>query len=119
MAWPSARRAYELLHGVKIQFDNAWTQQGSGHDRQKRHAEDIFEEEKLVHHPQAFGDLPDIDVDLLPLDGNGVQDISTRMMAHMLGLDAPGLGPSASYFPTYEWWSGGYSPNPEQLQMLR
>lgn len=33
----------------------------------------------------------------------GVQDISTRMMAQMLGLDIPTIDPSASYHPGYEW----------------
>lgn len=30
--------------------------------------------------------------------------MSTRIMAHMLGLDIPGVEPSASYLPGYEWW---------------
>lgn len=34
----------------------------------------------------------------------GVQDLNTRLMAHMLGLDIPGIEPSTSYYPGYEWW---------------
>jgi hypothetical protein len=34
----------------------------------------------------------------------GVQDISTRLMAHMLGLEIPVVEPSTSYYPGYEWW---------------
>jgi len=110
MAWPSAGRAYELLHGVKIRFDNAWTQHDVRHHRPKRLAEDVFDEgDQSVQQPQAFGDSPNINVDLLPYDSSGVQDMSTQMMAHMLGLDTPGLWPSASYFPGYEWEPGYYS----------
>lgn len=101
MIWPSASRAYDLLNGVKIQFDNAWTHLGSNPDRQKRHADDAFGREKNsdLFQREAFGILPDKDS-----DGNGVQDISTLIMAHMLGLDIPGIEPSTSYLPGYEWW---------------
>jgi hypothetical protein len=117
MAWPSAGRAYELLHGAKIQFDNAWTQHEASHDRLKRLAEDAFDEgDQPVRPPPTFGDLPDINFDLLPLDGSGVQDMSTRMMAHMLGLETPGLWPSASYFPGYEL-EPGYFSGQEHLQI--
>lgn len=34
----------------------------------------------------------------------GVQDMSNRLLAQMLGLDIPGIEPSTSYYPGYEWW---------------
>ena len=48
---------------------------------------------------------------------NGVQDLSTRIMAHMLGLEMPGVEPSTSFFPGYEWWprnNQGYPQPPPQ-----
>lgn len=43
-----------------------------------------------------------------------MQDLTTRIMAHMLGLDVPGVEASTSYYPGYEWWprSGTQSPQP-------
>jgi hypothetical protein len=101
MIWPSASRAYELLNGVKIQFDNAWTHLDSSPDRHKRQADDAFGREKSsdLLQREAFGVLAD-----KATDSSGVQDISTRIMAHMLGLDIPGIEPSTSYLPGYEWW---------------
>jgi hypothetical protein len=116
MIWPSASRAYDLLNGVKIQFDNAWTHLDPSSDhRRKRQADDAFGREKNsdLLQREAFGVLPDKDA--LSSDGNGVQDISTRIMAHMLGLDIPGIEPSTSYLPGYEWWprhSGDGDPPP-------
>jgi hypothetical protein len=105
MIWPSASRAYDLLNGVKIQFDNAWTHLDPSSDhRRKRPADDAFGREKSsdLLQREAFGVLAD--KDMPSSDGNGVQDISTRIMAHMLGLDIPGIEPSTSYLPGYEWW---------------
>ncbi len=41
-------------------------------------------------------------------------------MAHMLGLEIPGVEPSTSYYPGYEWWPrnhGGSSQQPPQQQL--
>lgn len=72
-------------------------------DRQKRGADDAFGREKSSDFLQreAFGDR-DSKERMTPTAG--IQDISTRMMAHMLGLDIPGIEPSTSYYPGYEWW---------------
>jgi len=77
-------------------------------DRNKRAAQDAFGEEKTQDYPQreAFGANP-MQPDPVPDNSNsttGVQDISTRLMAHMLGLEIPGVEPSTSYYPGYEWW---------------
>ena len=80
-------------------------------DRNKRPAQDAFGEEKSSDYLQreAFGavqptDQPPRDQGLEENNVNGVQDISTRLMAHMLGLEVPGVEPSTSYYPGYEWW---------------
>ncbi|KAG5219880.1 zinc cluster transcription factor [Salix suchowensis] len=39
-----------------------------------------------------------------PATVNGVQDLNMRIMAHMLGLDIPGIEASTSFYPGYEWW---------------
>lgn len=77
-------------------------------DRNKRDARDAFGEEKTEYfHREAFGGTP-MAPDPVSDNGvnntTGVQDISTRLMAHMLGLEIPGVEPSTSYFPGYEWW---------------
>ncbi|KAH7910437.1 fungal-specific transcription factor domain-containing protein [Hygrophoropsis aurantiaca] len=102
--WPSAARAWDLLNGVKVQVDGNITPLVPGPDRQKRGADDAFGREKSsdVLQREAFGVLERKDHSTQ--NTNGVQDISTRMMAHMLGLDIPGIEPSTSYYPGYEWW---------------
>ncbi|KAH7923243.1 hypothetical protein BV22DRAFT_1093249 [Leucogyrophana mollusca] len=102
--WPSAARAWDLLNGVKVQVDSNLTPLVHGPDRQKRGADDAFGREKSsdVLQREAFGTLER--KDHAPQSTGGVQDISTRMMAHMLGLDIPGIEPSTSYYPGYEWW---------------
>ena len=79
------------------------------HDR-KRPATDAFEEEKSsdfgrqerygrragVEPTQAIG---------LPLQhGNGAQDMSTRLMAHMLGLEVASVETSTQYYPGCQWY---------------
>lgn len=115
VVWPSASRAWELLNGVKLGADSAPVPQSYSPDRQKRQADDAFGQDKGS--------------DYLPFSGpfeskeqnndheNGVQDLSTRIMAHMLGLDIPGIEPSTSYYAGYEWWprqnsEGTHGPQP-------
>ena len=78
------------------------TQQGD--DRRKRHADDAFGQEKSsdVLSREAFGSFDQEPPS--PPGVQGIQDMSTRIMAHMLGLDIPGIEPSTSYYPGYEWW---------------
>ncbi|KII93670.1 hypothetical protein PLICRDRAFT_35889 [Plicaturopsis crispa FD-325 SS-3] len=109
IVWPSAQRAWDLLHGAKVRFDSALT---PGPDRHKRPAEDAFGQEKASDYLQreAFSNWEQAPAS----PGNGVQDLTTRIMAHMLGLDVPGVEASTSYYPGYEWWprSGTQSPQP-------
>lgn len=101
--WPSAARTWDLLYGVKVQVDSNLTPMLQGPDRQKRGADDAFGGEKSSDFLQreVFGDSGSKG----PMTSTaGIHDISTRMMAHMLGLDIPGIEPSTSYYPGYEWW---------------
>jgi len=102
--WPSAGRAWALLEGAKVQFDNAVPLTQQGDDRRKRHADDAFGQEKSsdVLSREAFGSFDQEPPS--PPGVQGIQDMSTRIMAHMLGLDIPGIEPSTSYYPGYEWW---------------
>ncbi|THV07451.1 hypothetical protein K435DRAFT_741751 [Dendrothele bispora CBS 962.96] len=109
--WPSASRAWDLLHGVNMAFD-APQQNAPNADRPKRPADDAFGQEKTSDYLQrevfrATGDEQQRVADVQQQSSTsetGVQDLSTRMMAHMLGLDIPGIEPSTSYYPGYEWW---------------
>lgn len=103
MIWPSAGRAWALLEGVSLQLDNVLPVDSQADDRRnsKRHADDAFGQEKNSDYlsraafeqpAEALGEAP------------GAQDVNTRIMAHMLGLDVPGVEPSTSYYPGYEWW---------------
>ncbi|KAF8846123.1 hypothetical protein BDN67DRAFT_1064611 [Paxillus ammoniavirescens] len=101
--WPSAARTWDLLNGVKVRVDSNLAPLVQGPDRQKRGADDAFGREKSSDFLQreAFGDYTPKE---RVTSAAGIQDISTRMMAHMLGLDIPGIEPSTSYYPGYEWW---------------
>ncbi|OAX40867.1 hypothetical protein K503DRAFT_567355 [Rhizopogon vinicolor AM-OR11-026] len=108
--WPSAGRAWDLLNGVKVQVDSNMPPLMHAPDRQKRAADDAFGEKSSdVPQREVFSDLPR---DRAP-QNSGIQEISTRMMAHMLGLDIPGLEPSTSYYPGYEWWPRTNQPIPQ------
>jgi len=108
--WPSARRAWDLLNGVKVQVDSNLPPLVHGPDRQKRAADDAFGEKSTdVLQREAFSESTR---ERAP-QNSGIQEISTRMMAHMLGLDIPGIEPSTSYYPGYEWWPRTNQPAPQ------
>ncbi|TFY53230.1 hypothetical protein EVG20_g10211 [Dentipellis fragilis] len=103
--WPSAQRAWDLLNGAKVHVDNGLLASfvATTNDR-KRAADDAFSEERspsllnrTPFEPQPGGENP-------PSPAVISEDASNRMLAQMLGLDIPGLEPSTSYFPGYEWW---------------
>ncbi|KAF8910155.1 fungal-specific transcription factor domain-containing protein [Gymnopilus junonius] len=119
VVWPSASRAWDLLNGVQLRTHALppapalASPQYQPTDRNKRAAQDAFGEEKSSDFLQreAFGTVQPPDESQRDqglaennMNGNGVQDISTRLMAHMLGLEVPGVEPSTSYYPGYEWW---------------
>lgn len=103
ITWPSAGRAWELLHGVKVQVDGNVNPMLPAPDRQKRGAEDAFGREKSSDFLQREAFRDSGSKERMP-SATGIQDISTRMMAHMLGLDVPGIEPPTPYYPGYEWW---------------
>ncbi|KAG2075201.1 hypothetical protein BDR04DRAFT_1092068 [Suillus decipiens] len=109
--WPSAGRVWDLLNGVRVQVDSNMPRLVHGPDRQKRAADDAFGERSsdVLHH-ETFGDV--LQRERVP-QNSGIQEISTRMMAHMLGLDIPGIEPSTSYYPGYEWWPRANQPSPQ------
>ncbi|KAG1871132.1 fungal-specific transcription factor domain-containing protein [Suillus tomentosus] len=111
ITWPSAGRARDLLNGVRVQVDSNMPPLVHGPDRQKRAADDAFGERSSdVLQREAFGDV--LQREHVP-QNSGIQEISTRMMAHMLGLDIPGIEPSTSYYPGYEWWPRANQLSPQ------
>ena len=108
--WPSAARAWELVHHVKIGFadNDQLVSPNTGNSERKRDAENAFGADKeMVPTPyihDIFNNSPQPVAPISQSAESGVQDMSTRIMAHFLGLDVPGVEPSTSYLPGYEWW---------------
>jgi len=111
--WPSATRAWELLNGARVgnRVNPAYTVPYQS--RSKRPAEDDFGSHVAIPYSPTQQEPITVNqqqqaaaamASTMPPSSNGVQDISTRMMAHMLGLEIPGVEPSTSFFPGYEWW---------------
>ncbi|KAJ3874729.1 fungal-specific transcription factor domain-containing protein [Lentinula edodes] len=109
--WPSAARAKDLLSGavgsVKLGIDICETV-----GRAKRDVDDAFGQENNGDHAhrEAFRLTNEGGQQVRPLaqkvrppEETGVQDLSQRLMAQMLGL-VPGVEPSTSFFPGYEFW---------------
>ena len=118
MVWPGAARGWELLNGVKTESDVKFNPTPSHMpDRAKRPAEAAFGLEKSTDYLQQ-GTFENTST-LLPSDlgQNEVQDLGTRIMAHMLGLDLPGIEPSTSYYPGYEWWPRSYGDSPSSHEI--
>lgn len=116
MVWPSASRAWELLNGVQVGSANSYTLESS--DRHKRPAEAAFGQEKSSDYLQreVFHDPTNVKA---TTDGqNGVQELGTRIMAHMLGLNIPGIEASTSYYPGYEWWPRSYEETPPSSHQI-
>jgi len=107
MIWPSASRAWELLKGVKVKIDGAVPHSGHGPETLKRPAEGVFGNGKdpTTSRPSTSeqGEVNDG----ASHEVNGAPDVGTRVVAQMLGLDMPGVIPSTSYLPGYEWWPHG------------
>ncbi|KAF9469792.1 fungal-specific transcription factor domain-containing protein [Collybia nuda] len=106
MVWPSAARAWELLNGVKLGSNSISSPHRNLPDRNKRLAEDAFGQEKASDYLQreAFKTFNVGEASHGHGGEDGVQELGTRIMAHMLGLHIPGIEPSTSYYPGYEWW---------------
>ncbi|KAF8640616.1 hypothetical protein AX17_000277 [Amanita inopinata Kibby_2008] len=101
--WPSASRAWDLLNGVQLGAQGIHISHSQGSERHKRPAEDAFGLERSSDYLQReVFEVPQSEASVR--GENGVQELGTRIMAHMLGLDIPGVEPSTSYYPGYEWW---------------
>ena len=110
--WPAGQRAWELISGAHTHVSDPTFQSMpvNGQQRHKRAAEDAFgigEKVSDVLQQEAFdertgGGAPQ------PVRGGPASD---RVLAHMLGLDIPGIEPSTSYLPGYQWWPRGQAPN--------
>lgn len=79
------------------------------YERHKRPAQDAFEDEKELSRQEQFvahsTGAEHTPVAGIPLQqGNGVQDMSTRLMAHMLGLEVAGVDPSTHYYSGSQWY---------------
>ncbi|EPQ54209.1 hypothetical protein GLOTRDRAFT_122008 [Gloeophyllum trabeum ATCC 11539] len=79
-AWPSAARAWELLNGVKVQFEGSLTPLVNAPVRQKRRAEDEPTNQEYVsvvkQEPLEYNS-----------PNNNYQGFDSRTMAQMLGLE--------------------------------
>ncbi|KAJ7597406.1 fungal-specific transcription factor domain-containing protein [Mycena floridula] len=91
VVWPSASRAWDLLSGVKIGVDDGHTYPPNTAERHKRDADHAFGQDEYLRRdsygvPRAARQLPGH-------GDSGVQDLSSRIMANMLGLEVGGLEP--------------------------
>jgi hypothetical protein len=102
VVWPSASRAWDLLNGVKLGFDKVTAPLIHPPNENKRPAEDDYEKISDYLQHEAFGMFQGEQA--APQSTGGVRDLSARIMVHMLGLDVPGIEPSTSFYPGYEWW---------------
>ncbi|KAJ7161307.1 fungal-specific transcription factor domain-containing protein [Mycena crocata] len=108
--WPSAARAWELLNGVKLGALTTIAPPPHPLDRHKRHAEDAFGQDRPPDYPPH--ELRD---GQMGQTVDGVQDMANKLMAHMLGLDIPGVEPSTSFYTGCDWWA---RPNQDSSQAM-
>jgi hypothetical protein len=112
VVWPSAARAFDLLNGVQLRPIpipplRAVQQR---YDRHKRPAQDAFEDEKASDFSRQEQFVARSGADQTPVmgiplhHGNGVQDMSTRLMAHMLGLEVASVDSPAHYYSGGQWY---------------
>lgn len=104
----------ELLNGAKVHVDNGILRFKEV-QRYKRHADDAFgigDTDGAVAVggggvgtlAQSFGLAPSVGVDAAAVAVPQAANTENRLLAHMLGLDLPGVGPSTTLFPNYELW---------------
>ena len=103
MIWTSALRAWELLNEAKVHVDNNILRFNDV-QRYKRPADDAFgtgDTDGAGPLTQSVGLGSSSGVDTAAPQ---VSTTENRILAHMLGIDMPGVEPSTSYLPGYEWW---------------
>ncbi|TFK56846.1 hypothetical protein OE88DRAFT_1650326 [Heliocybe sulcata] len=95
--WSSAQRVADLLNGVRMEYERVTGNLINPPPRQKRGPDEGGEKSSDLLQRRAFGTSPEPEPAEAP-------ETSRRIMANMLGLDVPGIEPSTSFFPGYEWW---------------
>jgi len=96
---------------VKLGALNAVVPPPNSLDRHKRHAEDAFGQDRPPDYPShALRDERQMGQNV-----DGVQDMANKLMAHMLGLDIPGVEPSTSFYTGCDWWA---RPNQDPAQPM-
>lgn len=98
--WTSAQRAVDLLDGVRLEYERVTGTLLNPPPRQKRLPDEGGEKSSDFLQRKAFGE----NVEPERQGSSEAPDSSKRIMANMLGLDVPGVEPSTSFFPGYEWW---------------
>ncbi|PCH33995.1 hypothetical protein WOLCODRAFT_87174 [Wolfiporia cocos MD-104 SS10] len=105
--WPSSTRVRTLLQGANVKKDQlSLTMQNQQELRQKRSVEEALGAERnsdilnreTLNRPSYPG------AEMAPPGQALNNDLTTRMMLHPLGLGTPGMDPSSSYYPGYQWW---------------
>ncbi|KAI0962057.1 hypothetical protein AcV7_000982 [Taiwanofungus camphoratus] len=107
--WPGATRVRTLLAGAHVQVDQTTVSDMNPPLRSKRSADEALGSEKNsdILERQAFGRHPPFQESQGVSVGQGSnldEDINARIMVHTLGLDVPGVEPSTSFYPGYQWW---------------
>jgi hypothetical protein len=117
--WPAAQRAWELVHGAQTHLHNGFPHYPIGERHHKRAADDAFglsEKVSDVLQQEAFEERSrthaPATTDAVGSPHSPSAANTDRVLAHMLGLDIPGIEPSTSYLPGYEWWPRNGGPPP-------
>ncbi|EPQ60261.1 hypothetical protein GLOTRDRAFT_134976 [Gloeophyllum trabeum ATCC 11539] len=107
--WSSAQRVLDLLNSVRLQYERVTGNLINPPPRQKRSADEGGEKSSDLLQRRAFGTSPEPEPEEAP-------EVSRRILANMLGLDVPGIEPSTSFFPGYEWWPRSPSTSSRSLE---
>ncbi|KAK7695174.1 hypothetical protein QCA50_002364 [Cerrena zonata] len=106
--WPCAIQIRQLLQGCKVYLDPVLsTGEVNRPDRHKRDIDQALGTDRPSEMLQreVFGD-PSVlrHQPYIPDSHQSRDDEAARIMAHSLGIPLPGIQPSTSYYPGYEWW---------------
>ncbi|TFK46073.1 hypothetical protein OE88DRAFT_1668214 [Heliocybe sulcata] len=118
VTWPSAARAWELLNGVKVQFEGILTPLVNAPARQKRAAEEEPDNQGQGY-PEAVKRGSEVDGATYNAGAN-YQAFDSRMMAQMLGLDVPAetIAGDAEFQGNTAWPFTIHSPSSQPWAVL-
>ncbi|CAL1694956.1 unnamed protein product [Somion occarium] len=105
--WPCAIQIRRLLQGAKVYLDPILASSDINQsERPKRDIDQALSEERTSELLQrsVFGDPQTMRHPSYSAQAEQRDDEGARMMAHTLGIPLPGVQPSTSYYPGYEWW---------------